>query len=116
MWPEVITRRRQQYTEAQHLSDWQVHSAHLTAGAIKFTYDGYEEGPYFVPMPTGSGKTTGAIWGIVELLDKVTSARLCFFTPYIEAVEDIYQRVCKYLGSEIVGRYHSSGFEDKSAA
>lgn len=58
MWPEVIEKRRQQYTEAQYLSDWQVHSAHLTSSAIKFTYDGYEEGPYFVPMPTGSGKTT----------------------------------------------------------
>ena len=116
MWPEVIKRRRNQYTEAEYLSDWQVHSAHLTAGAIKFTHDGYEEGPYFVPMPTGSGKTTGAIWGIVELIEKDPSARLCFFTPYIEAVEDIYQKVSKYLGPEIVGRWYSSCFEDKSSA
>ena len=116
MWPEVIEKRRQQYKEAQYLSDWQVHSAHLTAGAIKFTHDGYSEGPYFVPMPTGSGKTTGAIWGIIELLEEAPSARLCFFTPYIEAVEDIYLKVSKYLGPEVVGRYHSAGIEDKSSA
>jgi hypothetical protein len=116
MWPKVIEKRRQQYTEAQYLSDWQIHSAHLTAGAIKFTYDGYEEGPYFVPMPTGSGKTTGAIWGIIELLEEAPAARLCFFTPYIEAVEDIYEKVSKYLGPKIVGRYHSDGIEDKSSA
>lgn len=67
-------------------------------------------------MPTGSGKTTGAIWGIIELLEEAPAARLCFFTPYIEAVEDIYQKVSKYLGPEIVGRYHSDGIEDKSSA
>ena len=116
MWPKVIERRRQQYAEAEYLSDWQVHSAHLTSGAIQFTYDGYEEGPYFVPMPTGSGKTTGAIWGIIELLENAPTARLCFFTPYIEAVEDIYQKVSQYLGPKIVGRYHSAGTEDKSSA
>ena len=116
MWPVVIKRRRHQYTEAEYLSDWQVHSAHLTAGAIKFTHADYEEVPYFVPMPTGSGKTTGAIWGIVELLEKAPSARLCFFTPYIEAVEDIYQKVSKYLGPEIVGRWYSSSVEDRSVA
>ena len=93
-----------------------MHSAHLTSSAIKFTYDGYEEGPYFVPMPTGSGKTTGAIWGIIELLEKAPTARLCFLTPYIEAVEDIYQKVSQYLGPEVVGRYHSAGIEDKSSA
>jgi len=116
MWPEVIERRRQQYKETQYLSEWQVHSAHLTSSAIKFTYDGYEEGPYFVPMPTGSGKTTGAIWGIIELLEEAPAARLCFFTPYIDAVEDIYAKVSEYLGPEIVSRYHSAGIEDKSSA
>lgn len=116
MWPEVIERRRKQYNEAQYLSDWQVHSAHLTAGAIDSLYTGFSEGPIFVPMPTGSGKTTGAIWGIIELLAKVPSARLCFLTPYIEAVEDIYQKICKYLGPEIVGIYHSSGLEEKSSS
>jgi len=116
MWPEVINRRRQKYTEAQYLSDWQIHSAHLTAGAIDALYTGFSDGPIFVPMPTGSGKTTGAIWGIIELLEKHPSARLCFFTPYIEAVEDIFQKVSAYLGSEIVGRYHSASIEDKSSA
>ena len=57
-------------------------------------------------MPTGSGKTIGAIWGIIELLEKAPTARLCFLTPYIEAVEDIYQKVSQHLGPEIVGRYH----------
>jgi len=116
MWPKVIEKRRQQYTEAQYLSDWQIHSAHLTAGAIDKLYIGFSGGPIFVPMPTGSGKTTGAIWGIIELLEKHPSSRLCFLTTYIEAVEDIYKKVCKYLGPEIVGRYHSLVLEDKSSA
>ena len=115
MWPKVIEKRRQQQTEAQYLSDWQIHSAHLTAGAIDKLYIGFSGGPIFVPMPTGSGKTTGAIWGIIELLKKHRSARLCFWTPYVEAVEDIYQKVCKYLGPKIVGRYNSSVLEDKSS-
>ena len=67
-------------------------------------------------MPTGSGKTIGAIWGIIELLEKAPTARLCFLTPYIEAVEDIYQKVSQHLGPEIVGRYHSAGIEGKSSA
>ena len=72
MWSEVIARRRTTYEDAQHLSDWQIHSAHLVSSAIKFTHTDIKAGPWFVPMPTGSGKTTGAIWGITELCEDDT--------------------------------------------
>ena len=64
--PEAITRRRSQYEGCGWLSDWQVHSANVTASAINTLAHGLETGPLYVPMPTGSGKTTGAIWGIID--------------------------------------------------
>ena len=67
LFPEAITKRREENGGCEWLSDWQVHSAHITAGAIDNLASGYETGPLYVPMPTGSGKTTGAIWGIVVL-------------------------------------------------
>ena len=63
MIPEAIARRRTAFDEAQHLSDWQVHSAHIAAGAIGTVVSDFQTGPLYVPMPTGSGKTVGAIWG-----------------------------------------------------
>ena len=93
MWPEVIKQRRTKFKDAEYLSDWQVHSAHLVSSAIKFTHTDVEEGPWYIPMPTGSGKTTGAIWRIVELCEEDPDVKLGFFTPYIEAVEEIYSKL-----------------------
>ena len=70
MFPEAIIAKRAKYPECSYLSDWQVHSAHLTSGAIKQLTFEWQDGPLFVPMPTGSGKTTGAIWGISELVEE----------------------------------------------
>ena len=59
LFPEAIQRRRETYKECEWLSDWQVHSAHLVAGSIGSLACGFETGPIYVPMPTGSGKTVG---------------------------------------------------------
>ena len=95
------------------MSDWQVHSAHITAGAINNLASGYETGPLYVPMPTGSGKTTGAIWGIMDFATKFPDQRLCFMTPYQESVDNVYQSLVDSLGTDVVGRYHSDAMVNK---
>ena len=67
LFTDAIAKRRQENDGLAYLSDWQFHSAHLTAGAVSSLADGYEAGPLFVPIPTGSGKTTGAIWGMLKV-------------------------------------------------
>ena len=61
MYPEAIKRRRQQHPEFSYLSDWQTYSAGIVASSIYKIVLGMENGPVYIPMPTGSGKTTGAI-------------------------------------------------------
>ena len=56
LFTDAIAKRRQENDGLAYLSDWQVHSAHLTAGAISSIADGYEAGPLNVPMPTGQEK------------------------------------------------------------
>ena len=87
LFPKAVVRRRSENGGLSYLSDWQVHSAHITAGAISSLACGLETGPIYVPMPTGSGKTTGAVWGIVDFAQQYPDQRLCFLTPYKEAVE-----------------------------
>ena len=65
LFDKAIEHRRKTFPECEYLSDWQIHSAHLAVGAVNFVAGGYVQGPVYLPMPTGSGKTTGAIWGIV---------------------------------------------------
>ena len=113
LFPEAIERRRQSYKECEWLSDWQVHSAHIAAGAISSLACEFETGPFYVPMPTGSGKTTGAIWGIVEFEKTYPDQRLCFLSPYKEAVNQVHAALVDYLGNNIVGMYHSDAFVDK---
>lgn len=116
LFPEVVARRREQYGGLTYLSDWQVHSAHITAGSISFLAGGLEKGPIYIPMPTGSGKTTGAIWGIIDFVEKYPEQRLCFLTPYQESVDRIYAELARHLGEEVVGHYHGLSFTDKSKA
>lgn len=105
MFAEVIRSRRAKYPECSYLSDWQVHSAHLTTGAInQLTFD-WQVGPLFVPMPTGSGKTTGAIWGISELIEEYPDLRICFLTPYKESVEQIFTALGRYVSGDKLGYY-----------
>ena len=114
MIPEAIARRRAAFDEAKHLSDWQVHSAHIAAGAINTVVSGFQTGPVYVPMPTGSGKTVGAIWGIIDQVREDPSLRVCFLTPNKEAVEKVHSRLTQYLGPDQVGYYHSDAFTDKN--
>ena len=96
-----------------YLSDWQVHSAHITAGDIKFLCDPKYPGPIYIPMPTGSGKTTGAIWAIENVLEMYPEHRICFLTPYQDSVEKVAQELQGRLGSGVVGYYHGDAFVDK---
>jgi hypothetical protein len=95
------------------LSDWQVQSAHIVAGAINLLSQGVEPGPLYVPMPTGSGKTTGAIWGIVDFARSYPDQRLCFLTPYKDSVDKVYQALVEKLGDEVVGHYHGDAGVNK---
>lgn len=112
-FPEAIARRRDENDGYTWLSDWQVHSAHVTAGAISSLACGYETGPLYVPMPTGSGKTIGAIWGVVDFAEKYPDQRLCFLTPYQGSVDDVYGQLVEKLGADRVGHYHSEAGTNK---
>ena len=100
LFPDAIAKRRSENGGLEWLSDWQVHSAHITAGAIGSVASGYEAGPLYVPMPTGSGKTTGAIWGVVETAQEYPDQRICFMAKYTEAVEKIHAALVAQLGAE----------------
>lgn len=113
LFTDAIKRRRSVFKECEYLSDWQVHSAHLTAGAINFVTGGSEQGPVYLPMPTGSGKTTGAVWGIVEFVEKYPDKKICFLTPSQDSVDQVYSQLVNYLSQDVVGYYHSNGSTNK---
>lgn len=108
-----ISEYREKNGGLAYLSDWQVHSAHITAGDIKFLCDPLHPGPIYIPMPTGSGKTTGAIWAIENVLEEYPVHRICFLTPYQDSVEKVARELQGRLGSDVVGSYHSDAFVDK---
>ncbi len=114
LFQDAIQRRREQNGDLDHLSDWQVHSAHITAGAIGSLASGDETGPLYVPMPTGSGKTTGAIWGIVDVVHKYPEQRICFLTPYTESVDNVFAQLARQIGEDVVGHFHHISFTDKA--
>ena len=116
LFTDAIKRRRNTYKECEYLSDWQVHSAHLAAISISSLALGYEHGPIYLPMPTGSGKTTGAIWGIVEFVKEYPDKKICFLTPYQDSVDQVYKQLLDYLGHDSVGYYHSVGSMNKDSA
>ena len=64
-------------------------------------------------MPTGSGKTTGAIWGMVKAAQEYPDQRLCFMAKYTEAVEEVHSALAAELGEDVVGHYHSEAFVNK---
>jgi hypothetical protein len=64
-----IAAHRAEFPEAKYLSEWQVATAIKVSLAVNCLASGVQKGPIYLPTPTGSGKTTGAIWGIVRLLD-----------------------------------------------
>jgi len=116
LFPEAIIKRREAWPHnTSYLSDWQVHSAHLTAGAITAVADDnpLEVGPIYVPMPTGSGKTTGAIWGIVDCAREYPDLKICFLTPYKDSVDVVHRELASTLGEAEVGHYHSDANVNK---
>jgi hypothetical protein len=112
--PKAVADRKLNNPEAGYLSDWQIHSAHITAVTINFITSGYQTGPLYVPMPTGSGKTTGAIWGIVDFVKKYPDQKLCFLTPYKTSIDTVYKALLKYLTKEQVGYYYAGALVTKA--
>jgi hypothetical protein len=90
------------------------------SSAVNCLATGLQKGPIYLPTPTGSGKTTGAIWGIIRLLDHyyddIARQRICFLTPYQDAVDEVYEQLVKHLGTDTVGRYHREAKVDKDEA
>lgn len=116
LFPEAIIKRREAWPHnTSYLSDWQVHSAHLTAGAITAVADDnpLAVGPIYVPMPTGSGKTTGAIWGIVDCAREYPDLKICFLTPYKDSVDVVHRELASTLGEAEVGHYHGDANVNK---
>lgn len=91
-----------------------MHSAHITAGTINTIVQGVETGPLYVPMPTGSGKTTGAIWGIEDVANRFPNETICFLTPYQASVDKVYRDLEQRLGADVVGYYYSGALVDKA--
>ena len=115
---DVVVLRRREYPDEHFLSDWQVHSANLVSSAILMKADGglMDEGPRYLPFPTGSGKTYGAIWGITKALQPNPDTRFCFLTPYKDAVDHVHRKLSERLGEDKVGKYYSDAGLDKDAA
>lgn len=114
---DVVAKRRAEYPEYDFLSDYQVHSANLVSSTIhgKAQEQSLDAGPVYVPFPTGSGKTVGAVWGITKVVEEYPDKRICFLTPYKTAVDQMYQALVKHLGSDKVGMYYSDAvFVDKA--
>ena len=114
--PEILARCRRDNPEAAFLSDWQVYSANLVLFAISSKAFGMDTGPKYIPMPTGAGKTTGAIWGIVNVVQEFPEKRICFLTPYTASVDHVHAALVQKLGAALVGMYYSEAFESKQDA
>jgi hypothetical protein len=114
---DAVAQRRADFPEqSAFLTDWQVHSANLVMSAIsmKAIDNGMDEGPRYLPFPTGSGKTIGAIWGVIWVAEEYPEKRLCFLTPYQASVDQVYAALVKRLGEDVVGMYYSGAFVDKA--
>jgi hypothetical protein len=112
----AVAQRRQEFpADSKFLSDWQVHCAHLVCAAIldKAQASPVDVGARYIPFPTGSGKTVGAVWGMVQVVKKHPDKRICFLTPYQKAVDTVYARLVDHLGPDVVGMYHGEAFVDK---
>jgi hypothetical protein len=106
LFEKPVRERREENGCLAHLSDWQVHSAHIVAGDISSMKFGFQDGPLYVSMPTGVGKTTGAIWGMISCSMGYPDDTICFMTPYQASVDEVYSALVAELGADRVGRYH----------
>nr|WP_269770140.1 DEAD/DEAH box helicase [Rhodobacter amnigenus] len=114
-WQQAVQRTRDEQGGLLHLSNWQVYSARLVSTTISSVALGPYRGAFYISMPTGAGKTTGAIWGMVYVLTENPDERICFLTPYQEAVDRVYGDLVARLGADVVGRYHSAAEVNKEA-
>jgi hypothetical protein len=113
---EAVAQRREEFPlDSAYLSDWQVQCAHLVQSAIvdKAQDHAVDVGARYIPFPTGSGKTVGAVWGIVKVAKEHPDKRICFLTPYQAAVDSVHAHLLQHLGSDVVGMYHGEAFVDK---
>ena len=92
------------YGHLTFLSPWQKSSVAAVCAGINAKVWGLEKGPRYIAMPTGSGKTVGAVEAIRQ---HYADKRICFLTPYIDAVETVYNDVVASIGSDMVGVYWS---------
>lgn len=113
IFTKAVERRRKENNDMYFMSDWQVHSANIIATEISGIVNGFRSGPIYVPMPTGTGKTTGAVWGIVDAVRQNPEIRVCFLTPYQAAVEMIHADLSDKLGADTVGYYHANANVNK---
>jgi hypothetical protein len=113
---EAVAQQGREFPlDSAYLSDWQVQCAHLVQSAIvdKAQDHPVDVGARYIPFPTGSGKTVGAIWGIVKVAKEHPDKRICFLTPYQAAVKNVHAHLLQYLSSDVVGMYHGDAFVDK---
>ena len=114
---DAVAKRRGEFpNDSVFLSDWQVHAANVVCSAIvdKAASTPQDAGPRYLPFPTGSGKTIGAVWGIVQVAKDYPDKKICFLTPYQSAVDRVHDSLTKYLGHKVVGKYHGEAFVDKA--
>lgn len=109
----VDTKEYEREPEFIFLTTWQRKAAATVAEALQRKGQGLEAGPRYISMPVGSGKTTGAIWGIVRFAEANPDKKVCFLTPYKAGVKRIAGELQNRLGKDIVGCYHSGKNVDK---
>lgn len=102
--------------KGQGLSAWQQGAVSLTTETLIRVAKGLVDGPLYVSMPMGSGKTTGAVQAMVELVARFPEKRICYCARYTEAVDSVYESLVALVGEENVGRYyrenHGVSFKD----
>lgn len=99
--------------EFPFLTDWQRRDAATVAEALQRKGSGLEAGPRYISMPVGSGKTTGALWGIIRFAKANPNKKVCFLTPYTSGVNEIARELQNRMGKAKVGYYHSGRSVDK---
>ena len=53
----------------------------------------FEAGPIYLAMTKGSGKTTGAIWGLVDSGKEYSDIKICFLTSYKDSIDVVYTKL-----------------------
>lgn len=100
-------KRENEQHNASNLSQWQRGAASLVSEAIVRKGEGEFPGPRYISMPVGSGKTTGAIEGVISLCEQHPEKTVVFLSPYVIGVEKVKEQLCQSLGKDHVGFYHA---------